>query len=55
MKPAPFEQTPEFKSFSEAMRKLVSVPKAELDEQVRLHEKESAEKRKAPKSAKQPD
>lgn len=35
MKPAPFESTPEFHHFSNVMKKLVTVSKAELDEKVK--------------------
>jgi hypothetical protein len=45
MKPAPFEQTPEFKNFTDVMKRLACVPKTELDEQVRKHEQESPKKR----------
>ena len=36
-----FEKTPEFKTFTNTMRRLIAVPKAELDEQVRLHDERS--------------
>jgi len=35
MKPASFDSTPEFARFRTAMRNLLAVPKAELDEMVR--------------------
>jgi hypothetical protein len=49
MKPAPFEHTPEFQHFTEAMRRLIAVPKVELDEQIKKHETETvkAQSRKA--------
>jgi hypothetical protein len=39
-KPA-FEKTADFAHFREVMKRLVAVPKAELDEQVRLDEERS--------------
>jgi hypothetical protein len=41
MKKAAFEKTPEFKRFTSVMKRLIAVPKAELDEQVRLHNERS--------------
>jgi len=35
MKPASFDSTPEFQQYREAMRKLIAVPKTELDELVK--------------------
>jgi hypothetical protein len=35
MKPASFDSTPEFQHFKNTMRKLLAVPKKELDEMVR--------------------
>jgi hypothetical protein len=35
MKPASFDSTPEFQQFKSTMRKLLAVPKTELDEMVR--------------------
>lgn len=34
MKPASFDSTPEFQHFREVMKKLITVPKAELDQLV---------------------
>jgi hypothetical protein len=34
VKPASFESTPEFQHFREVMKKLIKVPKAELDQMV---------------------
>lgn len=36
MKPVPFEKTPEFQHFTDVMRKLVAVPKTEMDEQIEV-------------------
>jgi len=41
MKKSAFERTPEFKTFTNAMKRLIAVPKTELDEQVRLHDERS--------------
>jgi hypothetical protein len=41
MKKAAFEKTPEFKRFTRVMGRLIAVPKAELDEQVRLYDERS--------------
>ena len=41
MKKAAFERTLEFQHFKDVMKRLVAVPKAELDEQVRLHQEQS--------------
>lgn len=35
MKPASFDSTPEFAHFTNVMRKLIAVPKAELDAMVK--------------------
>jgi len=35
MKPASFDSTPEFAHFKDVMRKLIAVPKAEVDELVK--------------------
>jgi hypothetical protein len=40
--PPDFEKTEQFKHFKKVMTRLVDVPKAELDEQVRLHDKSHA-------------
>jgi len=36
-----FEKTKSFAHFKDVARRLVAVPKSELDEQLRLHEKQS--------------
>lgn len=41
MKKTAFERTAEFKAFARTMKRLIAVPKAELDEQVRLHDERS--------------
>jgi len=41
MKPASFDSTLEFQNFKDVMRKLMAVPKAELDELVRASKEES--------------
>jgi hypothetical protein len=41
MKKLAFDKTPEFAHFRDVMKRLIAVPKAELDEQVRLHAEES--------------
>lgn len=41
MKPATFELTPEFAHFKAVMRRVLAVPKAELDELVERAKKES--------------
>lgn len=44
MRPAPFSSTPEFKHFKDVMRKLVQVPKAEVDEMVKKASESSPRK-----------
>jgi hypothetical protein len=44
VKPASFESTPEFQHFREVMRKLIKVPKAEVDQMV--HDAADASPRK---------
>jgi hypothetical protein len=41
MKEVPFERTADFKHFKTVMKRLIAVPKTELDEQVRLHDEQS--------------
>jgi len=41
MKPASFDSTPEFQHFKSTMRKLLAVPKTELDEMVRAAKESS--------------
>lgn len=41
MKPAAFNSTPEFQHFKNVMRKVLVVPKEELDELVRISKDES--------------
>jgi hypothetical protein len=41
MKPAAFESTPKFAHFKAVMRRVLAVPKAELDELVERAKKES--------------
>lgn len=36
-----FDNTPEFAHFKKVMGRFVAVPKAELDEQIRLHDERS--------------
>lgn len=36
MKPAPFDKTPEFQNFTAVMKRLILVPKAELDARMRI-------------------
>ena len=38
MKPAPFESTPAFSNFTEVMRKLIQVPKSEVDREIEKRE-----------------
>jgi len=44
MKPAAFESTPEFSHFKAVMRRVLAVPKTELDELVERAQKESPRK-----------
>lgn len=41
MKEVPLERTAEFRHFKDVMKRLIAVPKSELDEQIRLHQEES--------------
>lgn len=41
MKKQAFDKTPEFQHFKTVMKRLIAVPKAELNEQVRLHAEQS--------------
>jgi hypothetical protein len=41
MREVPFERTADFKNFKTVMKRLIAVPKTELDEQVRLHDEQS--------------
>jgi hypothetical protein len=61
MKTAPFDSTPEFQHFTDVMRKLIQVPKAEVDAMVKeAHDssprkgnpKAPGRKRKAPRRTK---
>ena len=44
MKPASFDTTPAFQHFREVMRKLIAVPKAELDQMVQAAKDSSPRK-----------
>ena len=44
MKPGSFDSTPEFAHFTEQMRKLIAVPKARVDELVKLAKESSPRK-----------
>jgi hypothetical protein len=44
MEPAPFDSTPEFQHFKDVMRKLIAVPKSELDQMVRAAKDSSPRK-----------
>jgi hypothetical protein len=41
MKEVLFEHTAEFKNLKTVMKRLIALPKTELDEQIRLHEGQS--------------
>jgi hypothetical protein len=41
MKEVPFDRTAAFRNFKTVMKRLIAVPKSELDEQVRLHDEQS--------------
>jgi hypothetical protein len=51
MRKSAFTKTEDFQRFSNVMKRLMAVPKAELDQQVRLHEEQSkaAPTRRGPK------
>jgi hypothetical protein len=42
--PSPFESTPEFQHFREAMRRVIAVPKAEMDKRVQASKDHSSRK-----------
>lgn len=51
---ADFEATPEFRHFKETMRKLITVPKAELDRQVKEYGKRSPKTKNVTRARKAP-
>jgi hypothetical protein len=46
-----FEATPEFEHFREVMKRLIVVPKGELDQAVKAHEEKSKKRRSAKRRA----
>ena len=48
MKPAPFESTSAFSNFTKVMRKLIQVPKSEVDSEIEKREKVISETKNRP-------